>query len=343
MRRMIQSNLIKNSIAAYFALVEIHNKPNIAYRYETVTLLMMNAWELALKAYVRKYIKRRSIFTNKNYTISFDKALDYVNEDINAQKSGSFIAIRENLLCIEEYRNKIAHYYCDELEPYIFMLIAKAALNYVEFMEQYFKKNIMESDGLFIMPLGFKLPFDPKEFLSHNVAKYAASPEAQHFIDHVVNVISSLNEQGIEDSIVLGFDVMLNSVKKVSNSDLMVAISSDGEGIPIARTVNYRYSPDANQTVKFTETQFRNIWPFSHDDLVEWCKENIPDFKQSNLFHEAKRKAEKQGYVYVRRLDDKNEKSTSKKYYSLETCDFIKSYFENLVRRDSNGKNMGGS
>ena len=59
--KMIQANLLKNSIAAYFAAVEIHNKPNIPYRYETITLLMMNAWELALKAYIRKYIKGKSI------------------------------------------------------------------------------------------------------------------------------------------------------------------------------------------------------------------------------------------------------------------------------------------
>lgn len=44
-RNMIQYNLVRNSISAYFAAIEIHNKPNIAYRYETVTLLMVNAWE----------------------------------------------------------------------------------------------------------------------------------------------------------------------------------------------------------------------------------------------------------------------------------------------------------
>jgi hypothetical protein len=39
-RKMIQYNLIQNSIAAYFAAIEIHNKPNIPYRYETTTLLL---------------------------------------------------------------------------------------------------------------------------------------------------------------------------------------------------------------------------------------------------------------------------------------------------------------
>ena len=44
-RKMVQGNLVKNSVAAYFAAIEIHNKPNIAYRYETMTLLIINAWE----------------------------------------------------------------------------------------------------------------------------------------------------------------------------------------------------------------------------------------------------------------------------------------------------------
>ena len=104
-RKMVQVNLLKNSIAAYFAAIEIHNKPNISYRYETVTLLMMNAWELALKAYVKKYLKKKTIWANKEHTISFDKALGYVTEHINSLKKGGFISVQENLFLIESYRN----------------------------------------------------------------------------------------------------------------------------------------------------------------------------------------------------------------------------------------------
>ena len=68
-RKMVQYNLLRNSISAYFAAIELHNKPNIAYRYETVTLLIMNAWELALKAFIRKYIKDKSIFKDEKHTI----------------------------------------------------------------------------------------------------------------------------------------------------------------------------------------------------------------------------------------------------------------------------------
>lgn len=166
-RKMVQLNLIKNSAAAYFAAVEIHNKPNITYRYETVTLLMMNAWELVLKAYVKKFIKKKSIYTGDDHTISLDKAVDYVEEHINTIEPKAFSAIKENLLLIEEYRNNIVHYYNEQLEPYIFMLTAKAALNYVDFLRKYFNKDILTEDGLFILPLGFKLPFKPEDFLSN--------------------------------------------------------------------------------------------------------------------------------------------------------------------------------
>ena len=75
-RKMVQNNLLKNSISAYFAAIEIHNKPNISYRYETTTLLIMNAWELALKCFVKKYIKSKSIYTEDGHTFSINKAIE---------------------------------------------------------------------------------------------------------------------------------------------------------------------------------------------------------------------------------------------------------------------------
>lgn len=38
-RNLIFYNLKKNSYSAFSAAIEIHNKPNIDYRYETVTIL----------------------------------------------------------------------------------------------------------------------------------------------------------------------------------------------------------------------------------------------------------------------------------------------------------------
>lgn len=210
---MIQYNLLKNSIAAYFAMIEIHNKPNISYRYETATLLMINSWELLLKSYIRKYIKSKNIFTKDGHTITLEKALAYVEEDINKKLKNKFAPIKQNIESIEDYRNNTAHFYNEELEPYIFMLLAKSALNYVEFVKNYFDKDIMSDEGLFILPLGFKLPFKPEDFLSDKAATKLETKEAKEFMKKIVKKITNLKEQGIEDSIVLGFNVYMESVK----------------------------------------------------------------------------------------------------------------------------------
>ena len=328
-RKMVFSNLVKNSISAYFAAVELHNKPNIPYRYETVTLLMMNAWELALKAYVKKHIKNRSIFESDGHTISIDKALAYTAEHINSKKRGSFSAVQKNIEEIEIYRNNIAHFYCEQLEPYIFMLTAKSALNYVGFIKDYFGKDIMAEDGLFILPLGFKLPFNPVDFLSGSIAKYASSKEAQEFIGSIIKATEELENEGVQDSIVLGFDVFLENVKKATNSDILAALTSeDKANALITKTKRVKFARDASEIVGMSDEEFRSIWKYTHADVLAWCKENIPNFKQGAVYNAAKKSiASDINCVYERKLDVRNPKSQSKKFYTEKALEQLKAYY----------------
>lgn len=330
-RKMIQSNLIKNAIAAYFAAIEIHNKPNIQYRYETVTLLIQNSWELILKAYIRKYIKGKSIFENEGHTITLDKAISYVEEDINTKNPKEFTAIKSNISQIEKYRNGVTHFYCEELEPYIFMLVAKSALNFAEFVRKYFDKDILAEEGLFIMPLGFKLPFKPEDFLSKKATKYLPSKESTEFVKSIVSVIDDLNNDGIEDSIVLGFNVYMESVKKASNSDIIAAItSSDEADFSISSIKKYRISDDPNaQKITISDEQFRERYKYSHKEVVDWCKQNIKNYKQGKLFNSIMKKAkDHKEYAFERKLDDRSDKSASKFYYSKDCLEYIKKEYE---------------
>jgi hypothetical protein len=338
-RKMVQYNLVKNSIAAYFAAVEIHNKPHIPYRYETVTLLMMNAWELALKAYVKKYIKNHSILESNRYTISCNKALGYVNESINSKNPKSFVAVKANIDVIESYRNEVTHFYNEQLIPCIFALVSRCALNYVDFIKTYFQKDIMSDDGLFILPLGFKLPFKPEDFLSRNAPTYTSSQEAKKFIDSIVTVIENLKDKGIEDSIVLGFDIFMQSVKKVQNSDILVAVTSSKEeaNAIIARTRKIKLSKDPSvEMVNLSDDEFRNIWKYNHTEVVYWCKMNIPNFQQGKVFIAAKHSIKDDvNCVYIRRLDSQNKNSASQKFYSDKALEQIAAYYKSEQHRSN--------
>lgn len=331
-RRMVLNNLQKNSAAAYFAAIEIHNKPNISFRYETTTLLLMNAWELILKAFIKKYVKNRSIFEKDGHTIPLEKALDYVEEYINTIEPKSFTAVKENLSKIRDYRNNIIHFYNEQLEPYIFMLGAKAALNYVEFQKKYFSKDILAEEGLFILPLGFKLPFRPEDFLTKKSVEYIASPEARKFINSIVNVITDLDKQGVEDSIVIGFDIYLENVKKLSNSDLLVAITNKDEAdANFVKVSKYQLTADKNaQKINLSDSGFILQYPLSYADVRARCKEQIAGFKQGSKFNQIMKEIKKKPeFAYVRKHNPNSTSSSNTIFYS-ESCvdEIIKQYKE---------------
>lgn len=318
-RKMVQVNLIKNSVAAYFAAIEIHNKPNISYRYETTTLLMMNAWELVLKAYTKKFIKRKSIYTKDGHTISIDKAIEYVEEYINVIEPKAFTAVKENLLLLEAYRNNIVHYYNEQLEPYIFMLTAKAALNYVDFLKKYFSKDILAEDGLFILPLGFKLPFKPEDFLTKKAAQYISSPESKKFIESMVNIITELDKNGVDDTIVVGFDIYLENVKRMKNSDLLVAITTQDEAdVKYAKVNRIQVTNDpCAQKVSLSDAEFVAQYPLQYSDICSKCKVAIPAFKQGKKFNRimVEIKADPK-LEFTRKLNPNSTKSSKTTFYA---------------------------
>lgn len=83
--KSITKLLLDSSQAALFAGIEIHNKPHIAFRYPTATILIINAWELALKAYVYKYIGKKQLYEKDGkHTKSFSKVLILTRDNIKA-------------------------------------------------------------------------------------------------------------------------------------------------------------------------------------------------------------------------------------------------------------------
>jgi hypothetical protein len=68
--------LLANAMSALAAAVEIYNKPRIPYRDECTVILLVNAWELLLKAIlsrkrVRIYYRKRRNQPYRTYSLSF--------------------------------------------------------------------------------------------------------------------------------------------------------------------------------------------------------------------------------------------------------------------------------
>jgi predicted metal-binding protein len=325
--KMVLQNLAKNSMAAYLAAVEIHNKPNIPYRYETVTLLMLNAWELVLKAYIWKYIKPRAIFEDNKRTINVGKACVLVNEHLLRKGDKSFLSVKENIEAINIYRDDVAHSYPVNFEPLIFSLFSCATVNYVDFLKSYFDKDVWEIENLIILPIGFKLPFQPLDFLVERCLSETQSMEVLNFLSHIRTATENLRDEGITDSILLGFDISLQSVKKVKNYDLLVAINTgDENSTSISLEKTYRITNDPGAENIFVDSAiWQEKWKYPYTDMSQWCKINIEGFRQTPNFHNIKRDVEAlKDMIYVQYLDPQHKRGTSRKYYCLEAMEEIK-------------------
>ena len=317
----VKKLLLDASQAAMFAGIEIHNKPNISYRYPTAIILIINAWELALKAYVYKFIGKKKIYEDDGkHTISFKKANGLVKESIITTDK-NYLAVYSNLEKLNEYRCSNVHYANSDLDPVIFMLMAKAVLNYNDFLKKYFNKDISSSDNLIILPVGFKLPFDPIDYLKQDYG------EAQNdFVNDVIQTIRDLKDNDIEESSVIGFSVFTESIKKVSNADIIAAIDQANGTVQLTRT--YRVTDDPNAPLVRMEP---NLPPLRYEDVRTRVKQQKPDIKFGKIFNAVMKEIKKDKTLcQVRYLDPRKQSGAKTEYYTESAIPIIIQKYEEV-------------
>lgn len=242
------------------AAVEVYNKPQMTYREEVTVMLIVNAWELALKATLIQ--KSRSIFYPKRrgeryLSISIDDALGRVDA-MKLWPSGlDGHAIMANVKALSEYRNRAIHLYnAQGLGAVIYPFLQQNILNYRDFMVTKFKKDLADSMTWQLLPLGASAPADAVQFMKvdRNATMVA---EVEDFIDELRHIMDVAQAAGSDmGRVATVYDIHLQSQKKLTSADLVVAVSSTGDGrITIRKT-------DPNQT-----------HPYSAKDLLEKVNE----------------------------------------------------------------------
>ena len=327
MRKQIIYNLRKNAYSAYSSAIELHNKPNIEYRYETVTILLLNAWELLLKAFVRKYTYK-TIFDGENHTITIDQAISIVKKYLlDNNLLNKYIAYFDNIELLEDYRNSNIHFYNEKgLDGVMFSLIAKNTIDFNQFCIDFFKDDPLSKSNLTILPIGFKLPFNPQEYLSMQNSAYGSNKDIKEFMDKIILRVKELNSKNIEESIVIGFDIYLSSIKKVNNSDLIVAIDQENYDYNIKIGKKVEISNDKNATkVYISDEDILKNYPLTYEMVWRKCKEVIPYFKKDQNFQSIINSLKNnRKYCFERYHYPGNIKSAVTRMYSNSVIEYIK-------------------
>lgn len=324
-------SLLRNSKSAMIAAIEIHNKPILAYRYEVSTMLIINSWELLLKAYIYKFLKDIKLFEEDGKTKSFDKCIQYVFNSLGK----NFQVIKESLDNLYKYRNKATHFYNENIDALLFSLIRANVGFYVEFINKHFAIDLSKETGLILLPIGFMKPFSPIDFLSNTSAISNSSKEVKDFIEGIIDSSKRLKLANIEESILVEYKMSLINEKNVNNADLVAAInnaqpqSTNFEVQKSTKAVRLTNDPNAEEVRVTEDSLFQTIFTQKYADVTNEARRLFDDFLQNQKFNNLMRTFRRDSSLHKPRYIDPNNPDSGKKdFYSKKIYDELAKHYK---------------
>jgi len=299
--------------------IEIHNKPMFAYRYEVVTMLIINSWELILKSYLLKNHPEIIVIREDRTTKPFEECIESVRSSIGLD----FFASAENIKKIYEYRCSCIHFYQEDIDVLLYSLSSKSVEFYADFINTYFGIDLAEESNLILLPIGFRKPISPIIYLSNKIATDSTSPAVMDFIKSIVTSTNILIDNNLDDSILVGYKLSLTNENRISNADIKAAITKDDEqaAIKIATILpeNLQITDDENaKKIRLEEeTLYGKIYTDDYSTVSNNCKNMFSDFLLNNKFREIMKNLKNNPQFHKKRyLDFARQSGSGKDYYT---------------------------
>lgn len=221
--------LLGNAKAAMLAAIEIYNKLTVAYRDECFVILLLNAWELALKAVVAKqklsiyYPKRRQqSYRTLSVTDAFHKAEPCFPTSLEA------LPVRRNLELLTTYRDNAVHFYnAAGFGCLIYALAQTSIVNFKDLLHGVFGLQLGDTITWHLLPLGLSPPVDPIAYIAGKAAHHQRQGTAtQQFLTELRAAVDEVEKAHAATGRLLTiFSVSLQSTKKIHKADVLVGVT----------------------------------------------------------------------------------------------------------------------
>ncbi|MEY2829381.1 MAG: hypothetical protein RIQ33_1239 [Bacteroidota bacterium] len=299
--KALYKELLENSIAASLSAIEIYNKPDFKYRNEVFVILIINSWELLLKAKIVKDNsgKVNSIYIYYNNRIKKNRnktpfTID-IFECIKQLKLSD--TLTDNLTSLIEIRDSSIHFYNRQNLSYIIYSLAAASLkNYQKLCKDWFTRDLLEYN-FYILPLGYNFNFKTFSLMELN-----KEPDT---IKTLLENISQNQNKPLKDGFqfTCEIELKLTSAKKITEkTDLTVSIDNNSTTATVA----------VIKTQKLTD-QYQLSWT----ELWNKLKTDFPNLRQTDyikLLQKNKIKDNKKfsNYNFRTKKDEDNFNKTGK-------------------------------
>lgn len=326
----IAKTLVANSIAAMFSAIEIHNKPNFSYRYETTIILLINARELIFKAYIYKNRLAKLWYIDQIWNERPKPFLDCLS-CVKTKLWTEFFNVSGNIEKLYEYRCKFIHFYADEVDPIIFLLMTENIKFYVRFIKKYFPKEKLNGNDLIILPIGFQAISSPVDILGNISESRSSSKEVKEFIRGIIHISHELYEQWIEDGIITSYNVHLLNQNSSKTAEFVAKRAKDWTPVNKINKVQISNDPNAIK-VSISYEEAVKTHPLTAFNMKKKMREYYKDYPDGKwMYNKLIIELKKDRKLCIEWLTNPWQKKPA--YTYLYSNDVYKDFFDKYYKR----------
>lgn len=320
--------LVDKAVSACLAGIEVYNKPSFPHREEVFAILMINAWELLLKARIMKENgnKLTSIYEygpGKTKTGKSSKARRIRRSASgNPRTIGLAIAIKvtknlpkdrlpevaaDNIEAMQEIRDSAVRFLNTDpaLSERVWQVGTGSLRNFLTAASAWFDHDLSQH-SLFLMPLAF---VQPPEVEAVPVSRQREIEKLEVFLDTLDKKNAAI---GADQPYIMGLRLDLKLV---------------GSKHAGAATIRLTTDPSA-PVIRLAEEDIRARYPLTHRKLIEMLQARYSDFLANKKFNNLKKEFQSDPrYALMRKLDPENPKTQKMFMYSPKVLDAFDKHY----------------
>lgn len=317
-------SLIEKSVSCAVSAIEIYNKPDFKYREETFSILMINSWELIMKAkmikdannikiiYIKENIPKKAGGKSQRWKYKLNKkgynitiGIESLIEIFKSRNNTDYRCL-ENIELLNIIRNNAIHLINkdSELASIVYEVGSANLKNYIEFIMENFNKDLSKYN-FYLMPISFYNDYEIVENLKIEDTSFKSRLK-KDLLELNTKYKSGPNEK---------YSILLST--KVS------FIKGDKNGI---NTRFLKTQDEEAVKVNLTDEEIDLRYPLSYDELTDILKNRYIDFKRDKKFFNLNDKYRKNiNNAYQKFLNNKTKSGASRWQYNNN----ILNYFDN--------------
>lgn len=335
--------LIRKAKDSALLAIEFYNKPAVSFKSEGFITMMCIAWtslfhayffKNGVKPYYKKNTKRRIRYEKITETLSDGKKIknykwwelskcieEYYKGDANN-------AVSKNLLFFSGIRNTIVHRNLPEVDPNLYAECKANILNFNSFLKDNFgDKNSID----YMLSYAIQMFKSNKNFLEATKAELKKKG-ATEVVEFIKSFRSSLTSD-IFESPEYAYKAVLIQVKNHKSKDALAIQFKNEDDLTDEQKEQLKDMGVVLIKEKENKVIVDDVPPefeLDFNSLIIELRKAISNFKQNKKFYKFRYEAleEHPELVHIRKLDNKNPKSTFKKFYRKELVEIIKDKYK---------------